>query len=355
MLRVMKRVLIFSRWFMMAALLVVFSTTPGWGWSGKLGWTYETLSPISSSIAVAGGLALAGDSAGTLHAVHVASGQVAWVYNGASSVVGQPTILDGKVIFAQAEGTITALSLSNGEELWRYTPPENYASETLVDGTTAGDDKVFFSKGDGKMVALSSANGNPLWTYDTEQGLRNAPYFANGLVFLGEQSGIFSAVNPATGKRDWGGGAGGAVNTPVADGSNVYFSSWDGSVHAVKIQGVIPQWKADVGDPITTRPCVEGDRVFVGTANGKVVALSKDKGGILWTFETGGGTVVGTPIAAEGLVFIGGGQGTLFALDGSSGAVRFTFVTEGGINGTPAFSGGVLFLGSADGKFYAIR
>jgi len=86
-----------------------------------------------------------------------------------------------------------------------------------------------------------------------------------------------------------------------------------------------------------------------------VVALSKEKGEVLWYFDTKGGTVAGTPVVAEGLVFVGGGQGTLFALDVASGAVRFTFHTGGGINGAPAYSGGILFLGNNNGKIYAVR
>jgi outer membrane protein assembly factor BamB len=214
---------------------------------------------------------------------------------------------------------------------------------------------AFFAKGDGKMVALDAFNGKALWTYDSGQELRNAPLFANDTVFLGEQKGIFSAVNPQTGKRDWGGGAGGAINTPAVGDENVYFSSWDGSVRSVRIKGVIPQWKADVGEPVTTPPFVGDDKIFLGTANGKVVALSKANGSTLWTFETQGGAVSGTPVAAEGLVFVGGGQGTLFVLDASKGTLRYTFSTGGEIGGTPAFSGGVLFLGSADGNLYAIR
>jgi len=172
---------------------------------------------------------------------------------------------------------------------------------------------------------------------------------------VGEYRGLLSALDPQTGKRVWGGGAGGAINTPVTYAGNVYFSSWDGSVQSVLIKGVIPQWNTNVGDPVTTPPFIEGERVFVGTANGEVVALSKAKGERLWSFDTRGGTVVGTPIAAEGLVFVGGGQGTLFVLDAASGAVRFTFNTGDIINGAPAYSGGILFLGSGDGKIYAIR
>lgn len=327
-----------------------------WAWSGRLAWTFRAEAPLTSSVAVAGGLVLAGDSVGNLYAVHSASGQAAWIYNGTNSIVGRPTVAGNKVIFAQADGTITCLSLKNGDVAWQYVPPEeSYAAETVVDGAAVGDGKVFFVKGDGKLYAISAVNGRALWTYNSELELRSAPAFASGLVLLGEQRGVFSAISPANGKRLWGGGAGGAINTPATDGTNVYFSSWDGSVQSVRIKGVVPQWKSDVGDPITTPPFIGGGKVFVGTANGKVAALDSRSGSVLWTFDTQGGNMAAQPVFAEGLVFAGGGQGTLFVLDAASGTERFTFSAGAGINSSPAFSGGVLYLASADGNLYAIR
>ena len=333
-----------------------FFGNAAWAWSGRLAWTFRAEAPLTSSVAVAGGLVLAGDSVGNLYAVHSASGQAAWIYNGTNSIVGRPTVAGNKVIFAQADGTITCLSLKNGDVAWQYVPPEeSYAAETVVDGTAVGDGKVFFVKGDGKLYAISAVNGRALWTYNSELELRSAPAFASGLVLLGEQRGVFSAISPANGKRLWGGGAGGAINTPATDGANVYFSSWDGSVQSVRIKGVVPQWKSDVGDPITTAPFIGGGKVFVGTANGKVAALDSRSGSVLWTFDTQGGNMAAQPVFAEGLVFAGGGQGTLFVLDAASGTERFTFSAGAGINSSPAFSGGVLYLASADGNLYAIR
>jgi outer membrane protein assembly factor BamB len=123
----------------------------------------------------------------------------------------------------------------------------------------------------------------------------------------------------------------------------------------VRIKGVVPQWKADAGEPVVTPPSIGNGKIFVGTAGGKAVALSQTDGSELWRFDTQGGAVPGAPVSAEGLVFVCGGQGTLFVLDGASGAARFTFSTGGGINGAPAFSGGIVFLGSSDGCLYAIR
>ena len=341
--------------FSAALLITIFCVTPASAWSGNLGWTYDARFPISSSVAVAGGLVIAGDSAGYLHAVHVASGQLAWLYEGFHTVVGMPAVSGQMVVFAQADGTITALSLSNGAQLWQHRPQGGGAAETVMDGAAIGGGRVFFVRGDGSLQALSASDGAVLWTYDSDMGLRNSPIVSDDFVFVGEYGGLFSALDPQTGRRVWGGGAGGAINTPTAHGGHVFFSSWDGSVQSVLIRGVIPQWNTNVGAPATTPPFVEGDRVFVGMANGNVVALSRAEGEILWRFETNEGSIVGTPIAAEGLVFVGGGQGTLFVLDAASGAVRFTFNTEGGINGTPAYAGGILFLGSSDAKIYAIR
>ena len=337
--------------FSAAFLLLVLCVSSASAWGGNQGWTYNAGHPISSSVAVAGGLVIAGDSGGSLHAVHVASGQAAWIYHGNHKVVGLPAVSGQMVVFAQADGTITALSLADGSVLWRHRPPGE-GGVTLMDGAAIGDGKVFYLRADGSLSALSASDGQELWTYHTEIGRHSAPNFSDGFVFVGEYRGVFSALNPQTGERDWGGGAGGPINTPATHDGHVYFSSWDGSVQSVRIAGVIPQWRTNVGEPISTSPFVGNYGVFVGTVSGLVVALSKADGEIKWSFNTEEGIVSGTPIAADGLVFVGGGQGTLFALDAASGAVRFTFNTGGGIIGTPAYSGGILFLGSGDGKIY---
>lgn len=204
------------------------------------------------------------------------------------------------------------------------------------------------------MYAMSEENGKNLWSYASEQELRSAPIFAEGYVFLGEQTGKLSFIDPNNGKRVTGGGAGGPVNTPAASGGMLFVSSWDGSVQAIKIKGVIPQWKTDIQDPVTTAPTVSGGKVFVGTARGGVAALDAKSGSILWKFDTQGGSVSACPVCADGLVFAGGGQGVLSILDANTGKLRSTFTTGGGIAGTPAFDGGVLYLGSGDGNLYAI-
>ncbi|GHV47995.1 hypothetical protein FACS1894204_11920 [Synergistales bacterium] len=338
-----------------ATLLLLSHSRSACAWGGVLGWIYEAGVSITSSVSSEGGLVFAGDINGKLHAVYVASGQAAWVYDGTNSIIGAPAVSGGSVVIVQADGTITALRTTDGAALWKHLPANDSGSETTSDGVAIGGGKVFFVRGDGKLLALSLENGRELWAYKSEGDLRSAPLFADGLVWLGEQNGKFSVLDPNSGKRLWGGGAGGAINTPSVSDGEVYYSSWDGSVQRIQIKGVIPKWRANIGEPATTAPSVYGDTIIVGSANGKVVAFKKADGSVKWSFDTKGGAVPGATIIADGLVFVGGGNGTLFILDAASGTLKSTFQTGGEIRARGAFAGGILFLGSADGNVYAIR
>ncbi|MBR1672642.1 MAG: PQQ-like beta-propeller repeat protein, partial [Fretibacterium sp.] len=199
-----------------------------------------------------------------------------------------------------------------------------------------------------------AADGRPLWSYESSQELRGAPALGEGVLLLGEQGGVFSVIDPENGKRLTGGGAGGPVNTPAISEGSAFFSSWDGSVQRVKLKGNVPQWKANVEDPVTTSPEVGAGKVVVGTARGNIAAIDATSGKVLWQFNTQGGDVSAKPVVREGMVFAGGGQGVLSILDAGTGRLLSTFTTGAGINGTPAFEGGVLYLGSGDGVLYAI-
>lgn len=349
--------------FLYIFVLFILFSGQVYAWRGEVAWNFKADAGISSGVALSENLVLFGDISGKFYAVYRASGRLAWSYIGSNSIVGVPAVIlkdknnaTDKVVFTQADGTITCLNIKDGDLFWQILPGEG-GGETILDGAAYGDGKIFVSKGDGRLYAYNSNNGRREWVYKSEQELRAAPTFGENFVFLGEQNGKLSFINPSNGRRETGGGAGGAVNTPAVNNGNLYFSSWDGKVQCVKIKAVVPQWQAQVGDPVTTAPEVKLKKVFVGTARGNVAALNTNNGNILWTFSTNGGTITARPAASsaeDNLVFVGDGQGTLAVLDANTGRLRSTFKTDGSIIGDPAFGGGVLYLGSADGNLYAI-
>jgi outer membrane protein assembly factor BamB len=62
-------------------------------------------------------------------------------------------------------------------------------------------------------------------------------------------------------------------------------------------------------------PVVVGDRVFVGTTGGKVLALDLQAGELNWEFVVGS-DIVAAPSVTEGKLIIGATDGTLYCFGG---------------------------------------
>ena len=341
--------------FAAVLLLALFAASQVQAFTGRTKWQINLDSGLTSGIAESGNVILLGSETGRFYALDKNTGSEVWSYKGTSSVKGTPSVVNDNVVFAQGDGTITCLKISDGSLMWQSLAHAN-EDMPLEDGTTAGGGMIFVSKSDGKLYALDAKNGHVLWTYQaSEQGLRETPGYGDGLVFLGEYGGIMSIITPSNGKRVSGGGAGGAINTPVVKNGKVYYSSWDGSVQAVQIKDVIPLWDVKVGDPVTSSPAVNEGIVAVGTVRGIVAAIDEASGNLLWKFETNGGTISGNLIVSEGLVFACTGSGTFYAIDKSAGRARFNLDTGAGIETNPLLSGGVFYFGNYNGVVYAVQ
>ena len=270
---------------------------------------------ITSGVASSGGTLFFGDSIGTFYASNK------WSYEaGGSTVIGTPAVQGDRVIFAQADGVITCLNVSDGSLVWKYSSAvDESVNAGLNDGVAVGGGKVYAAFTTGELKAFDLATGHMLWTYNAEQGLRTAPTYYNGLVLLGEYNGLFSMIDAETGERLNGGGAGGAINTPVMNGGNVYYSAWDGSINAVQVKDVIPLWNAKAGEPITSAPAIGGGLLAVSTATGKIVAFNLKDGAKVWEYDSQGGDAGSRPIIKNGRVFAGTGDGRVLVLDAKNG------------------------------------
>ncbi|MBQ3694611.1 MAG: PQQ-binding-like beta-propeller repeat protein [Synergistaceae bacterium] len=302
---------------------------------------------LKGGFAVSGNALIFGTETGGFYALNKKNGALIWSYKGTNSITGVPAVVGENVFFSQADGTLTCLRVSDGSKVWETVPREG--ENSMIDsGLTAGNGMLLFARSDYKLYAVSQRDGRTLWTYSgSSQGLRTAPAYSDGLVFLGEYDGIFSIIDAKTGKRLNGGGAGGAINTPVVNNGNVYFSSWDGSVQAVKIKDVEPLWNAKIGDPVTTSPVTDGKIIVVGTGRGIAAALNADNGNVIWNFSTEGGEISANPVISGGIVYVASGDGQVFAVDAATGRTRYTYKAEfGGISEGMLVSDGVLYFGN---------
>src|SRR5215813_3161037 len=127
----------------------------------------------------------------------------------------------------------------------------------------------------GVTTATVPAQLKLLWTFEAGDSIESSAAIANGVVFVGCQSGHLLAVDLQTGKLKW-------------------------------------KYKTEQGVGESS-PAVHDGIVYVGDLSGMVHAVAADSGKRVWTFQTGT-EIKSSPVVAAGRVLIGSYDGTLYAL-----------------------------------------
>ena len=141
-----------------------------------------------------------------------------------------------------------------------------------------------------------------------------------------------------------------AHHAVAADGHVVFGNTIDDSVTAVGLADGLVRWKFFTGSPVRFAPAVWQDRVFVGSDDGFLYALSLADGRLLWKHRGGpnGRLCLGNermisrwparggPVIVGDIVYYAAGiwpsNGVyLHALDAATGTVRWTNGESGGI------------------------
>jgi alpha-amylase len=85
--------------------------------------------------------------------------------------------------------------------------------------------------------------------------------------------------------------------------------------------------------------------VYFGSTSGDFYALQAVDGKEKWKYHTNG-TIISSPVVADGIVLFGSSDGFAYALDAGTGKVKWMYVAEGNIVSSPAVADGVVYIGS---------
>jgi len=99
------------------------------------------------------------------------------------------------------------------------------------------------------------------------------------------------------------------------------------------------KWRVQTGGAVRSSPAVTRTRIFVGSGDNHLYALSRSNGSIVWRFDAGG-AVDASPAVAGGLVVAATLSGRIFAVEESSGQLRWSLQTGAPCPTTPRPPGG---------------
>lgn len=209
---------------------------------------------------------------------------------------------------------------------------------------------------------LSAPSVQPVWSFDAGSPLWPGTTWADGVVLAGGDDGKLHALDAKTGQERWSFAAQGPIRTRAVVGAGVaYFQADDGFLYALEARSGKQRWRAQVvptrvvrlppSDPASrydrygSDVAVAGDRLVLGTHDGRVLCLAASDGSRVWEHGTGG-SVLAAPVVAGGRVWAGSYDGNVVALDATTGRRVWAHDTGKPVVSTPALAGGRVIVGS---------
>lgn len=176
---------------------------------------------------------------------------------------------------------------------------------------------------------------------------------AGSRLYLTTEEGRLAAVDVSSRQVAWEFRPGGPIPAPPFAGvDRIYIRDSAGAVYSLDVQGRL-LWKTAFGDGLTAGPAELGMNVFVGTQEGRLLALDPELNGqVVWEFQARG-AITTAPAAAPGGFLVGTAGGAVPFLD-ASGKVRWTFVAQGPVVVPPLADEGLVFVGDETGRLHAI-
>ena len=161
------------------------------------------------------------------------------------------------------------------------------------------------------------------WSYQAKDSIESSAAIVDGVVYVGVMDGHLLAVDLETGALRWQYQTAGPVeeSSPCVSAGVVYVGDLEGVVHAVDASTGKAKWTFKTQGEIKSSPNRSGDRVYIGSYDQCLYALSAG-GSLVWKFRAEG-PVHATPAVDGDTVYISGCDEHLRAIDATTGAERF--------------------------------
>ncbi len=278
-------------------------------------WSKQLTSPVFYPIIADGKVFVR--SGDWLYAYNLTDGSRAWgpvdVGPAGSLVYDKGTLFDVEVF-----GYALAFNATTGLRQWIQPTPSNNVEDGYGYPPDAGGGYLYASGGSpySEILAMSESTGAALWVASLGGGGTGAsPVLFDGDVIQAYSNLAAQSIDPASAQIEWrdpgnGDSGGGSQVSPVVYKGEIWA---DGYV-----------LNASNGSQIRTvrdafSPAFLGDTGYFVTSKGTLKARSLN-GRARWTFS-GNGNLQGSPAASASVVFVGSRGGDIYGLDPATGSV----------------------------------
>lgn len=316
----------------------------------RLLWTHEAGESIESSAAIVGGTVYVGTQKGELLSLNLQNGSVYWKYT-IDAPIGEssPSYSNGVVYIGDLSGWFHAVNARDGKKIWAFKTGSEIKSSPVVIA-----DRVLIGSYDQHLYCLSTSNGSVLWKVRTDGPVHSTPSILNGVAYIAGCDEVFRGIRIADGReviRVSSGAYTGA--SPALRNGAAFYGTFDNEVLMVSLQDKRINWRYEHPQrkfPFYSSAAVVSDRLVLGGRDKMVHGISSS-GKELWTFTTRA-RVESSPAIAGDRVYVGSNDGRFYVLNLSTGAKVWEFTAGSALSASPAIANGRIVIGAQDGRLY---
>jgi outer membrane protein assembly factor BamB len=265
-------------------------------------WKFATRDRIKSDPLVAGGRVYTSSYDGHIYALSADSGERLWTFpesarpppaaepeekrpkKGAPPPAPEPPlvvgdfsysspVLDNGVIYlGNLDGYLYAVRAEDGVLMWRLKTDAPVTSTPLIERGVA-----YFGSNDGHVYAVSLAAPPAVtWKVATRDWVNSSAAVAAGVLFIGSNDRHIYAIDTVSGQSAWSFATTGPAIARPAIYKNLVLAagaSGDGAVYALQAVNGALFWKFQTEGKVESDPVVDGDQLYVTSADQKLYAF----------------------------------------------------------------------------------
>jgi outer membrane protein assembly factor BamB/tetratricopeptide (TPR) repeat protein len=322
-------------------------------------WRYDTDDQVRSSPVLYGKWVIVG-SGNELHVIDTRTGEVPWTATAQGAIDGAPTVAQvatgegssrAVVIFGSRDGGIYGRDVLRGLEV---LPPFRTGGQ-VVSSPLFVDGVVYVGSTDGKLYALDAVSGEEIWpAFATGGEIRGSPAYSGGMVYVASMDGKLYAIDASTGSKQCESSDIGPIpTTPVVVGDKVLVGSSAQDLWEFGAADCRTSFTYVTGTPVEVSPAVSDGIMYVPSGN-KLLAIGLGTNEDIWVFGDAEEAIHSAPVVAAGVIYVGSDDGRMYAVDAETGKALWSWQTGGRVRSSPAIADGAVFFGSYDGRIYAV-
>ncbi len=245
-----------------------------------------------------------------------------------------PVVSGDRVFVGADSGYFYAMTLEKGKKKWRFK-----ASGPINSTPAVAEGKVFFGDDDGQFYALDTESGELIWTRRFRAPVMAAPLPVGGRLYGVTLIGTVFALDPGTGSLVWTHpaqvrrqemtlyGHSAPAYDVVGRQGRLYIGLADGRLLALSAADGRRLWEKSLATgrarltDIDMSPVSDGNHLYVATFAGDLFCLRKQDGQVVWQVAIGSGA--GFAVSKEN-IYLSGSEGVLHALNKLTGEKVWT-------------------------------